>query len=139
MKLFLRAWMAFHVWIYRLTGGRLGGSIMGLRVLLLHTTGRKSGKAYTTPLGFYEQAEGYLLAGSNGGRPVHPAWYLNLISKPQTTVQIGGKVIPVTAEALAGEAREQGWQQVITAAPNYANYQKKTTRQIPVVLLRPAK
>lgn len=137
MKQFYRAWMAFHVWIYRRTGGRLGGSMMGNKVLLLHTTGRKSGKAYTTPLGYFPQEGGYLLAASNGGSPVNPAWYLNLMSKPQTTVQIGSKVISVTAEALAGEAREQGWQRVITAAPSYANYQKRTTRQIPVVLLRP--
>ena len=136
MKLMYKAWMAFHAWIYRLTGGRLGGSMMGFKVLLLNTTGRKSGKAYTTPLGFWEQPGGYLLAASNGGNPVNPAWYLNLMSKPQTTVQIGSKVIPVTAEALTGEARDQAWQRVVTAAPSYANYQKRTKRQIPVVLLR---
>ncbi len=138
MKLFMKAWMAFHAWIYHQTGGRLGGSMMGNKVLLLHTTGRKSGKAYTTPLGYFPQEGGYLLAASNGGQPANPAWYLNLMSKPQTTVQIGGKVISVNAENLTGEAREQAWQRVVAAAPSYANYQKRTTRQIPVVLLRPS-
>jgi F420H(2)-dependent quinone reductase len=139
MKYFAKLFFAFSVWIYRLTGGKLGGSMGGSRVLLLTTTGRKSGKAHTIPLGCFDHKDGYVIVASNGGQPTHPAWYLNLKSNPRATVQVLDKVISVTAEELSGEARAQAWQQVIATAPSYANYEKKTTREIPLVLLRPSK
>ena len=106
-------------------------------VLLLTTTGRKSGKVRTLPLGSFDRQGGYLIVASNGGAPANPAWYYNLKSHPQVTVQVLDKVIPVTAEILSGEDRAQAWQQVISEAPNYAAYQKRTTRQIPLILLHP--
>jgi deazaflavin-dependent oxidoreductase (nitroreductase family) len=111
----------------------------GTRVLLLTTTGRKSGKTFTTPLGCFEQTDGYIIVASNAGQPTHPGWYFNLQNNPHVTVQVLDKVIPVTAEVLSGEARTQAWQQVITSAPNYAGYEKSTTREIPLVLLHPDK
>jgi deazaflavin-dependent oxidoreductase (nitroreductase family) len=138
MNLF-KLFMAFHVGIYRLSGGKLGGTMRGFKVLLLTTTGRKSGKTRAVPLGSFEQPGGYVIVASNGGAPSHPAWYLNLRSQPQVTVQVLDKVMPATAEVLAGEARAQAWQQVITTAPLYADYEKKTARAIPLVLLRPNK
>ena len=125
------------VWLYQVSHGRLMGRMMGFNVLLLHTTGRKSGKARVTPLGYFLQDGGYLLVASNAGRPKNPAWYYNLMSSPHTKIEIMDKTIPVTAEELSGEARARSWQQVIAAAPNYARYEKSTTRQIPVVFLRP--
>ncbi len=139
MKSLLRLFMAVHVWIYRLSGGRLGGSMRGLKVLLLTTTGRKSGKTYTTPLGWFDQENGYVIVASNGGQPKNPAWYYNLKSNPQVTVQILGKRLPATAEVLSGEARAQAWRQIIAMAPSYANYEKRTTREIPLILLHPNK
>jgi F420H(2)-dependent quinone reductase len=137
MKFLLKIFMAFHVGMYRLSGGKLGGSMRGFKVLLLTTTGRKSGKQHTVPLGWFEHPGGYLIVGSNGGRPAYPAWYLNLKSKPQATIQVGSKVMAATSETLAGEARTQAWQKITAAAPMYAQYETKTTRQIPVVFLRP--
>ena len=137
MKFFFKLMAAIHVGLYRLTGGKMGGTMRGFKVLLLTTTGRKSGKMHTVPLGFFEQPGGYLIVASNGGLPAHPGWYYNLKSKPQATIQIAGKVFPVTAEILTGEAHAQAWQQVTTASPLYAGYEKKTGRQIPVVFLRP--
>lgn len=134
-----KLFMAIQVWLYRLSKGRLGGSMRGFKVLLLTTTGRKSGKTRTLPLGLFDWPGGYLVVASNSGQPRHPSWYLNLMSHPQAVVQVLDKVVPVTAEVLSGETRAQAWQQVITSAPAYAAYEKKTTRLIPLVLLRPSK
>ena len=139
MKYIFKLFLAFHVGIYRLSGGKLGGSMGGSRVLLLTTTGRKSGKVHTIPLGCFDHKDGYVIVASNGGQPTHPAWYHNLKSNPRVTVQVLDKVLSVTAEVLSGEARAQAWQRVIATAPSYANYEKRTTREIPVVLLRPGK
>ena len=139
MKNLLKIWMAIHAGIYRLSGGKLGGSMGGSRVLLLTTTGRKSGKVYTIPLGCFDHQDGYIIVASNRGQPTNPAWYHNLKSNPRVTVQVLDKVIPITAEVLSGEARAQAWRQVIATAPSYAGYEKRTTREIPLVLLRPGK
>ena len=127
--------MALQVGLYRLTRGMLGGQMRGFKVLLLSTKGRKSGKTYTTPLGCFDYEGGYVIVASNAGLPSHPAWYYNLKSNPQVTVQVLDKVMPATAEVLSGEARTQAWRQVIAIAPSYANYEKRTTRVIPVILL----
>lgn len=137
MKYLFKLFMAVHVWIYRLSGGKLGGTMRGFKVLLLTTTGRKSGKTYTTPLGRFDHEDGYIIVASNAGQPTHPAWYYNLKSNPHVTVQVLDRVIPATAEVLSGEARMEAWRQVITTAPSYANYEKQTTREIPLILLHP--
>ncbi|MGD0877459.1 MAG: nitroreductase family deazaflavin-dependent oxidoreductase [Anaerolineales bacterium] len=134
----LKFFMAIQVWLYRLSKGRLGGRMRGFNVLLLTTVGRRSGKTRTLPLGLFDWPDGYLVVASNSGQPKHPSWYLNLMSHPQATVQVLDKVVPVTAEVLTGETRAKAWQQVITTAPTYADYEQKTTRLIPLVLLRPS-
>jgi deazaflavin-dependent oxidoreductase (nitroreductase family) len=116
----------------------LGGKMRGLQVLLLTTAGRRSGRSHTVPLGFFDWQGGYLVAASNSGRPSYPAWYYNLINHPRVTIQVYDKIVLVTAEVLAGEARAQAWQQVIASVPLYAEYEKRATREIPLVLLRPS-
>jgi F420H(2)-dependent quinone reductase len=138
MKYLFKFFMSIYVGLYRLSRGKVGGRMAGTKVLLLTTTGRKSGKTHTAPLGFFDWQGGYVIVASNGGQPKHPAWYHNLKSHPQVTVQMFDQVIPVTAEVLTGEARAQAWQQVITTAPGYAGYEKQTTREIPLVLLHPS-
>lgn len=139
MKYIFRSVFAFFTWLYRISGGKLGGNLGGLRVLLLTTIGRKTGKPHTVHLGCFDHKEGYVIVASNSGKPANPAWYHNLRSNPRVTVQVLDKVIPVTAEVLSGQARAQAWQRVIATAPSYANYEKRTTREIPLVLLRPNK
>ncbi len=134
-----KLFMAIQVWLYRRSKGKLGGKMRGFKVILLTSTGRKSGQTRTLPLGLFDWPGGYLVVASNGGQPRHPAWYLNLMSNSHATVQVLDQVIPVTAEVLNGEARARAWQQVITSAPSYAAYEKKTTRVIPLVLLQPTK
>lgn len=132
-----KLFMAIQVWLYRRSGGKLGGRMRGFKVILLTTTGRKSGKTRTLPLGLFDWPGGYLVVASNGGQSRHPAWYHNLVNQPQATVQLFDQVIPVTAEVLTSATRAQAWQQVITSAPSYAAYALKTKREIPLVLLRP--
>jgi deazaflavin-dependent oxidoreductase (nitroreductase family) len=139
MKILFKIIMALQVGFYRLTGGKMGGQMRGFKVLLLTTKGRKSGKTYITPLGCFDNKDGYVIVASNAGLPSHPAWYYNLKSNPQVTVQVLNKILSATAEILTGEARTQAWQQVITSAPSYADYEKRTTREIPLILLHPNK
>jgi deazaflavin-dependent oxidoreductase (nitroreductase family) len=136
MKILFKIMMAVHVWLYRISRGKFGGMMRGFKVLLLTTTGRKSGKTYITPLGVFDHAGGYLIVASNAGLSTHPAWFYNLKSNPHVTVQLQDKVISATAEVLSGEARTQAWRQVIATAPSYADYEKRTTREIPLILLR---
>lgn len=128
---------AIQVGLYRLTGGKLMGQMGPFKLLLLTVTGRKSGQARTVPVGYFEHPAGYLVVASNAGQPTHPAWYLNLKSQPQVSVQVLDKVLPATAEVLTGAERAQAWKQVIATAPQYARYETQTTREIPVVLLHP--
>lgn len=137
MKYLFKIMMAVNIWLYRVSGGKLGGTVRDFKVLLLTTTGRKSGKKYTTPLGRFEYGGGYVVVASNAGLPTHPAWYFNIKSNPQVIVQVLDRVFPATAEVLTGEARAQAWQKVIAESPSYASYEKRTTREILLILLRP--
>src|SRR5512133_2737885 len=109
VKTLFKFFLVFHVWMYRLSGGKLGGTMRGFKVLLLTTTGRKSGKTYATPLGRFDHDCDHIIVASNAGLSAHPAWYYNLKNNPQVTVQVDGQVIPATAEVLSGEARAQAW------------------------------
>lgn len=139
MKTLLKLFMAFHVWIYRRSKGKLGGTMRGFKVLLLTTTGRKSGKTYTMPLGRFDHPDGYVIAATYAGLPKNPAWYFNLKTNPHVIVQVLDKTLSATAQELSGEARIQAWRQVVATAPSYASYEKRTTREIPLILLRPNK
>jgi deazaflavin-dependent oxidoreductase (nitroreductase family) len=129
--------MATHVFLYRLTGGRFGGRMRDFKVLLLTTTGRKSGKKRTTPLGYINNDGSYVIVASNAGLSRHPSWYYNLKSNPQVTVQVNDRVTTAVAEEAEGDLRNQLWKQFIEQAPSYADYEKRTTREIPMVMLRP--
>jgi deazaflavin-dependent oxidoreductase (nitroreductase family) len=128
-----------HVALYRASGGRLGGRIRkGVPVLLLTTTGRKTGKQRTTPLLYVEDGDRYVVVASAGGAPSHPAWYLNLRSSPAATVEVGGRRLAVSAETASPEARARLWPRVTQMWRPYDDYQAKTSREIPVVILSPS-
>lgn len=129
--------MSIAVLLYRITGGKFGGKVQGLRVLLLTTTGRKTGKKRTTPLGYFEHdGGGYVIIGSNAGFDTHPAWFHNLSADPNVAIQIREDQFLATAEIAGPEQRDQLWQRLMELAPPYANYAKRTSRQIPLVILR---
>jgi deazaflavin-dependent oxidoreductase (nitroreductase family) len=137
--LLFRVFLWIHVSLYRLTRGKFAGQIQGLGVLILTTTGRKTGKARVTPLGHFEHDGGYVVIGSNGGSDAYPSWFLNLKNNPRATIQVNDQCIEVTAEITGPETRGQLWAQLIDRAPGYAAYAKKTSREIPVVILRPVR
>jgi F420H(2)-dependent quinone reductase len=128
-----------HVALYRLSGGRVGGRFRNKApVLLLTTTGRKSGKQRTTPLLYVEEDGGYVVVASVGGAPKHPAWFLNLRDDAAATIQVGSRRLPVTARTATDEERARLWPVVNRMYAGYDTYQAKTTRQIPLVILTPA-
>jgi deazaflavin-dependent oxidoreductase (nitroreductase family) len=127
-----------HVALFRASGGRLGGRIRsGAPVLLLTSTGRRSGTQRTTPLLYLEDGGRYVVIGSVGGAPKHPAWYLNLLVKPEATIEVGRRKLAVTAGTASAEERARLWPLAVRIYPGYENYQAKTIREIPVVILAP--
>ncbi len=126
-----------HPFLYRASGGRLGGTAMGLPVLLLTTTGRRSGQPKTKALMYLPEGDGYVVIASYLGEPKHPAWWLNLGSNPEGEVEIGKRRITVTAREAEGDERERLWKAVVERQGDYEEYQQRTDRRIPVVILEP--
>lgn len=124
-----------HRAVYRLTRGRLLGRVAGMPVLLLTTTGRRSGRARTTPLTYFEAGDELVIVASNGGEERPPAWWLNLRAHPQAIIVIGTHSRAVTARAATDEEHERLWPVITATYPGYAAYARRTTRPIPVVLL----
>jgi deazaflavin-dependent oxidoreductase (nitroreductase family) len=125
-----------HVQRYRETGGEVGHLWKrGSKILLLTTTGRKSGKARTTPLIYEEDGDRYVIVASKGGAPAHPGWYENLQQDPNVELQVLDEVFPARARTAQGEERERLWQLANQQWPDYDGYQTKTDREIPVVVL----
>ena len=127
-----------HAALDRVSGGRIGGRFRKTApVLLLTTTGRKTGKQRTTPLLYVEEAGRYVVIASVAGAPRHPAWYPNLRDNPAAEIQIGSRTVAVTAGTAPTEERERLWLLATQMYPQYDDYQAKTTREIPVVVLTP--
>jgi len=133
--LMFKAVSAIHVWIYRATGGKRGGTMGGNGILLLTTTGRKSGEARTVPVMSFEDGGDRLVVASKGGSPSHPAWFLNLEKNPDVTVQVGSDVYRAKAVITEPAERDRLYRKVVGEMPQFGGYEKKTTRVIPVVRL----
>ena len=125
-----------HRRVYRLTGGKVGGQIGKLPVLLLTTIGRKSGQPRTQPLAYTKVGDGYAVIASKGGAAQHPLWYLNLRANRLAEVTVGRQVCKVRARDAEGEERERLWRALADLYPGYDRYAQKTSRQIPVIVLR---
>ena len=136
-RLFMKVAGGTHSALYRVTRGKVGGTMLKVPILLLVTRGRKSGKERTTPLMYSRDGDNLVLIASGGGAPTNPGWYWNLQGR-EAEVQVGSERRRVRARDAAGEERERLWAQMVALYPNYAEYQKKTSRQIPVVVLEPA-
>lgn len=128
---------AVHRALYRASGGRVGSRIWGLEIVLLTTTGRESGRARTVPLCSLRDGDGFVVIASYGGLDRSPSWWLNLQREPRATVQLGAATHVVVAREAEGEERERLWAEVTTRAPGYLDYQRRTARRIPVVMLEP--
>lgn len=137
MKAIFRVFISMFTWFYQRTDGKIGGKMQGLGVLLLTTTGRKTGQKRVTPLGYFEHDGYYVVIASNAGSDSHPAWFYNLRSNPQVGLQILDKHLTAVAEPADPTLRKQLWEKLIVLAPGYKGYETRTTREIPMVLLRP--
>ena len=127
-----------HVILYRMTGGIVGRRVPGLPpMLLLDHVGAKSGKARTTPLAYLEQGDDFVIVASKGGHPKHPSWFHNLRANPETRIQVGPRRIPVTARVATDAEHARLWPKVVDLYSGYADYQKRTDRKIPLVILEP--
>ncbi len=125
-----------HVRRYEETGGKVGHDWNGTSCLILHTTGRKSGKTKKFPLIYGRDGDDYVIVASKGGAPDHPGWYKNLVAHPDATIQVWENVIPVTARTGSAADKARVWSTMTAQWPDYDKYQKSTSREIPVVLLR---
>ncbi|MFL5694376.1 MAG: nitroreductase family deazaflavin-dependent oxidoreductase [Ktedonobacteraceae bacterium] len=132
-----RFFMQGHVSLYRLTGGAVGSGIANRSFLILTTRGRKSGIERDTPLQYFSDGDRFIVIASNGGAPRHPTWWLNLQANPQAKVQLKQKVIPVTAKQAEQEEHKRLWSIIEARHQNFVGYQKRTTREIPIIILTP--
>ena len=121
---------------FRANDGRVGGRFEGRTLLLLHHRGARSGTERVNPLAYQDLGDGrWAVFGSKGGAPSNPDWYYNLIANPDASVEIGTERISVRARVAQGEERERIWSKQKESVPGFADYEKKTTRPIPVVVL----
>jgi F420H(2)-dependent quinone reductase len=136
-RLALKLGSSVHTGVYRATGGKVFGRMGKSPILLLNTVGRKSGKKRTSPLLYVMDGEDFVVIASKGGAATHPAWYLNLRANPEATVEIGDREVRVEAEVADPEEKPRLWQKMVEMYPTYDDYQRKTEREIPLLLLRP--
>jgi deazaflavin-dependent oxidoreductase (nitroreductase family) len=121
---------------FRANAGHVRGPLEGTPLILLHDIGARSGRERVTPVAYTLLADGsYAVAASNGGSATHPSWYHNLVAHPRITVEVGTETFPVVARELLGAARERLWATLVAAAPTLGEFQSRTSRRIPVLVL----
>jgi deazaflavin-dependent oxidoreductase (nitroreductase family) len=123
---------------FRANDGKVGGRFEGRPVLLLTTTGAKSGRKFTIPLVYLQDGDRRLIFASKAGSPTNPDWYHNLVANPTVTVEVGADTYDAKAIVVTGEERDQIYAKQVAAMPMFGEYQEKTTRKIPVIDLKPA-
>ncbi|MGW1101421.1 nitroreductase family deazaflavin-dependent oxidoreductase [Streptomyces sp. NPDC002540] len=131
-------WVRDQVELFESSGGTEGTTLRGLPVIILTTRGARSGKIRKTPLMRVEHDGTYAVVASQGGAPKHPVWYHNLVADPRVELQDGPVRQDMNAREVTGEEKAVWWQRAVDAFPDYADYQLKTDRQIPVFVLEPA-
>jgi deazaflavin-dependent oxidoreductase (nitroreductase family) len=130
-------WVREHVQRYARTNGESGHRWSGVNTLLLTTRGRKTGKLRRTALIYGRDGDRLVVVGSRGGHDKHPAWYLNLLEHPEVHVQVGAEKFVARAHTTSGAERSRLWDMMAAIWPQYEQYQQRTTREIPVVILEP--
>jgi deazaflavin-dependent oxidoreductase (nitroreductase family) len=131
-------WVREQVEEYERSGGTKGTSLRGMPVIILTSRGAKSGKVRKTPLMRVEHEGEYAVVASQGGAPTHPVWYYNLVADPRVELQDGPAKADKVAREVTGQEKAVWWERAVAAYPDYADYQKKTDRPIPVFVLEPA-
>jgi len=132
-----RDWNTGIIDEFRANQGKVGGMFERTPILLLHHTGARSGTVRVNPLAYRKDGDRFVVFGSKGGAPTNPDWYHNLMAHPDATIEVGTDEIPVRARLATPEERERIWTQQKIDAPGFAEYERKTSRQIPVIILEP--
>jgi F420H(2)-dependent quinone reductase len=130
-------WVRDQVDLYESSGGREGTTLRDLPVVIMTNRGVKSGKLRKTPVMRVEHDGRYAAVASKGGMPTHPVWYYNLVADPHIELQDGPVKNDMTARLVTGDEKTTWWKRAVAAYPDYADYQEKTTREIPVFVLEP--
>ena len=124
---------------FRANDGKVGGPFAGAPLLLLHTVGARTGKQRVNPMMYRTVDGGYAVFASKAGAPTNPDWYHNLVAQPRVSAEIGGTTVDLVARVAEGEERDRIWTAHKAAYPGFADYERKTSRQIPVIVLEPAR
>jgi deazaflavin-dependent oxidoreductase (nitroreductase family) len=122
---------------FRANDGVVGGMFEGMPLLLLHHVGARSGQARIAPLVYLADGSRYVIFASKGGAPENPAWYHNVLTNPDTEIEVGAEKVSVKAVELTGDERDSVYRTQVAAAPQFGEYEAKTTRKIPVIALEP--
>jgi deazaflavin-dependent oxidoreductase (nitroreductase family) len=128
-------WNASIIEEFRANEGKVGGPFEGAPVMLLHTTGAKTGKTRVNPVMYQAVGDDFAVFASKGGAPTHPDWYYNLLAHSQVTIEVGTETLEVKARATEGAERDRIWTVQKERYPAFASYEQKTEREIPVILL----
>lgn len=128
----------FHIFLYRLSGGRIGAKVFNSPVMLLTTKGAKTGKKRTVAILYLKTDDGYAVVASYGGADKHPAWFVNLRNNPTAEIQAGSQTHKVVPHIATDEEKAELWPKLTAMYPDYQIYQDRSARDIPVVILRPA-
>ncbi|PFG40987.1 deazaflavin-dependent oxidoreductase (nitroreductase family) [Georgenia soli] len=130
-------WVRRQVAEYEASEGQRANTMQGLPIVVVTMRGARSGKVRKVPLMRVEHGGTYVAVASQGGAPKHPQWYHNLVAHPEVRVQDGAQVVSARARIVTGDERAQWWERAVAAFPQYAQYQERTEREIPVFLLEP--
>jgi deazaflavin-dependent oxidoreductase (nitroreductase family) len=122
---------------FRTNAGKVGGPFEGLPMLLLHHRGAKTGNLRVNPLAYRRDGDNFVIFASMGGAPKNPDWFHNLVANPEVEIEVGTETFPVTARVASGDERERLWSLQKEERPTFADYERRTTRQIPVIVLEP--
>ncbi|HUH96029.1 MAG TPA: nitroreductase family deazaflavin-dependent oxidoreductase [Anaerolineales bacterium] len=132
--IFIRWFMAFHAFLLHSSHGRIGSNLGAQAILLLHTTGRRSGQERVIPIAYFDHEGKYLIVASNWGKDQNADWYLNLKKQPRAALEVKGKRIDVQSREAEGEEYDRLWKFAVEHHPPYLKYQKMTARRIPLMV-----
>jgi len=124
---------------FRENEGKVGGNFAGRTLLLLHTTGAKSGQERINPVAYVKDGDRFVIIASKGGAPTNPAWYYNIVANPRVTVEVGTEQFQAQATIAKEPERRRLYDKMVAMMPGFADYERKTTRVIPVIVLTPIK
>ena len=137
VKWIFRRFIGLQIFVYRHSGGKRMARLRGMPILLLTTVGRKTGKQRVTPVMYIRDGDNYVITASNSGAAKNPGWFVNLKTNPQITIEVDGTIKTVTAHQASAEEKGRLWPQLVEQGHFFEGYQKKTKREIPMVILRP--